>query len=514
MSQIDFETYAKISQEIGANEIAKQIEELKRKYENKELNVVLVGEFSSGKTSLINNFFGVELPVNVTPETATIWKIKGCKEQKYQIYFKNGDQKEYESIEEIKKLNPKEIAFVQICVEDFDENINFVDTPGLSSLDSFHKEVLENYLENADVIIVTIDINQGFVASTKNFLQDHISHSQKIYIVLTKSDTKTSQEIAQQKEYLTNNFSGFEKVIALSKGNLEELNEVLNDIQAKKELILFQRIQEQLAKICKLLYSIIDSMLEIDTSDIEALQNKRLKIENEIKKIQRKMQNEKESLIQKLDTLSSNASKKFLFFLRERREYIAEALFDDNLKESLNDRLQKVTLQASEEIVIYIQSELQKEIDSLKHNLTSDYQIEDVRIEIVNYIVEFREVIIGGLLSIFSKIPKIGTLIAIAGEPLKKLLEQGTKIFSKKYVANKLEEAFEIIAKDIEKTIKENLYQNVNLLFDEMTRELQLRQKSFEESLNKLEEEIKNRQKDIAEYRNMLLTLKNKLICK
>lgn len=509
-----FRKYEEIAKNIGANEIVSQIKELEEKYNNKELNIVLVGEFASGKTSLINSFFNINLPIDIKPTTATIWKIKRCDSEKFVIHFKNKEEKEVNSIEEVESFNPQDIALVEVYVKDIDENINFIDTPGLSSLDEFHREALENYIENADVVLVIADIAQGLVKTTKQFLEENTSNSQKLYIALTKADTKIKEDIKKQKEYIATNFKGFEKVIAVSRDDLSELKELLKEIEAKKEIILRDRIEEKLNYFCKMLRNIIDSMLDIDTSDLNSLKAKKEEIELEISKIERELTNKEKELLGKIDNIAYTASNILLNKLKEKKNYIADALFDDNLNETINDRLQKVMEEAVNEIATYIEKEIQNNLNSLQKSLSSNFKIENSTIDIIDIIVRFRELIIGGVLTLLSRLPVIGQIIAAAGGIIEGLLESATRMLSKKYVGNKLEEAFEYIKKDVEKSIKQNLENNIDMLFEEFAKELKLRKKSFEESLDKLEDEIKDKEKDIQEYINSLKSYKTQLNCK
>jgi len=144
----------------------------------------------------------------------------------------------------------------------------------------------------------------------------------------------------------------------------------------------------------------------------------------------------------------------------------------------------------------------------------ANLRIEDMVIDVVDLAVRFREIIIGGLLVFLSKLPYIGPLVLGFKEIVQGLLEQATKIVSKKFVIKKLDEAFSMIDAETEKLIKSHLKGNLDLIFDEFAKDLKFRKKSFEESLDKLEEEIKNKKAEIKEYVNRLKNYKNELQCK
>jgi GTP-binding protein EngB required for normal cell division len=187
--------------ELPFENVKKELDSLEKKLETKELNIVLVGEFNAGKSSLINSLYHINLPVNDRPETATIWEIVLGEKEEIVVYFKNNETK-LASIEEIKELNPKDIAYIKYFINSKEDEVVLVDTPGLSSLDEFHKEALKNYIEKADVILVILDIAQGLTQSTISFLEENKENTQKLYAILTKADTLPENEQEKQLSYI------------------------------------------------------------------------------------------------------------------------------------------------------------------------------------------------------------------------------------------------------------------------------------------------------------------------
>jgi len=190
--------------------IKSEIQNLKNELQRKEVIIPLVGEFSSGKTSLINALIGKKiLPVDITPTTFVVNEVRFSSEMdKIEITFKNGTKKIYDELFDLSTINYSNASIVKVYVSNntVPGNIVLVDLPGLSSEISRHDEVTLEYLPKAHCIFVIVDINQG--ALTKSLLD--FLHRAKIidlplYLVLTKSDLKSSIEIENIVDYFIKN---------------------------------------------------------------------------------------------------------------------------------------------------------------------------------------------------------------------------------------------------------------------------------------------------------------------
>jgi len=498
---MDISQLIEIAKDLNLNEILKELEALEDKVREGELNIVVLGEFNAGKSTLINRLFSINLPTDILPETATIWKIKNCNSSSIDIYFKNGDKKEVSSIDEVKLFNPKEIEIVEICIES-DLDINIVDTPGLSSLDDFHKEALVEYLDEADVIIVAIDINQALTKSTKDFLEQNIYASQKTYIALTKSDTKSIEDIQAQKEYISQEYVGFEGIIVISKDDISELQKLLKEIAENKLAIIEARVNERANIYCKMIKSSINSMMDIDISDIKALKKKKIEVEDELDRILNLISQEEGIFYSKIDNISHNMTNFIIREISSQREWIVQALYDEDLNESIEDRLNSVVQDAITKSLYLLEEEIDKVANRIK-DLSIEFEFDDIGIIIVDKIVRFREYIISGLTFIIAKIPQLRAVSPIFRE----LMSQTIEFLSKSFVLNKLDEALVEIEKILYKDIQDTIKSMAPELFRELIKDLNTEKKTYEELLNKLQMEIS--QKD-AQNRDLLNSLKEK----
>lgn len=258
-----------------------------------ELIVPLVGEFSAGKTTLVNALTDSKaLECASKPTTATIYTIHfASNECKAIVHNPDGTAIEVSDISGLKNEGLKDAVVVDVydTSQSVSESIVIVDTPGLSSQDIKHRQTLVDFLPNADAIILVSDINQQITRSLSDFAKTIALSKRPIYLAFTQCDTKSEEDVRLAKEYLLNNtelsLSGVVCVSAKA-GNMEELYSLLRDIQRDKTAILTRVNAERCKGIAQDMISRIDTLLnssESDSSTDEAIREQQLKV-NKIKR--------------------------------------------------------------------------------------------------------------------------------------------------------------------------------------------------------------------------------------
>ena len=257
-----------------------------------ELIVPLVGEFSAGKTTLVNALTDSKaLECASKPTTATIYTIHfASNECKAIVHNPDGTTIEVSDISELKNDGLKDAVVVDV----YDTSLNvpdsvvIVDTPGLSSQDIKHRQTLVDFLPNADAIILVSDINQQITRSLSEFAKTIALSKRPIYLAFTQCDTKSEKDVLLAKEYLLKNtelpLSGVVCVSAKT-GKMDELYSLLRDIQRDKTSILTRVNAERCKGIAQEMVSRIDTLLNSSESDSaieEAIREQQLKV-NKIK---------------------------------------------------------------------------------------------------------------------------------------------------------------------------------------------------------------------------------------
>lgn len=305
--QIDF--LLQVAQELGLQGVIKQLTAIKQRslQANADLILPLVGEFSSGKTTLLNALTdSKQLETATKPTTATIYEVHFGREKcEAKVVTAEGNCVSVDDISELKndKLTDAQIVTVFDTSTKVPSTTVLVDTPGLSSPDPKHRQTLVDFLPQADAILLVSDINQQVTRSLTDFI-DTIKLSQRpIYMVLTKSDTKSASEIESAKKYIEANCKIPVKQIVVTsavKDNMSELYSLLDEIQKSKKEILLKVDGQRIKELAKTMLAQIDELMSASSSDNE--------LDLEIRKQQLELDKVKRNIAKLVDSMASDIS--------------------------------------------------------------------------------------------------------------------------------------------------------------------------------------------------------------
>lgn len=319
-----------IAKSLNLNDVLAEIQFIEDRLNNinQQIIIPIVGEFSSGKTTLLNSLMdNKKLETASKPTTSVIYETFFGNEKEYAVMiFDNGDTQVVEDISELKNETFQNVSLVKIYDTSMKvpDSTVLVDTPGLSSSDSKHLEALSNYLPNADALIICIDANQQITNSLLNFLKiNNLTHL-PFYIIITKADTKTEKEIDQIKNYIAKNIDlPYDNLICVSslKNELGEFFPLMDKIQKSKNQIINNSLNFKLESTKQYLKKQIITLLENCASD--------KKIETELIK-QGKDLNQLKNAIEKL--------------VRDTRSEIEEVEYDTiyDFKRIVSDNLDQI----------------------------------------------------------------------------------------------------------------------------------------------------------------------------
>ena len=194
----------------------------------KPFRILVLGEFSRGKSTFINALLGCRLlPASKNPTTAVISKIVYGETPEYIVHYKSGETKsisedEFRDIKAPSEVDAlisgrlkdkiKPIVKRQEKLDDIDyveiryplplckNNVEVVDTPGTNDLNVERVNITYNYLRKADVVILVLWATQLLSKSELDFLREQVIGDQvnKISIVINgKDQCKTLDEEAR-----------------------------------------------------------------------------------------------------------------------------------------------------------------------------------------------------------------------------------------------------------------------------------------------------------------------------
>ena len=310
-----------ISHELGLLNEAAQLQLIKERslMNDCELILPLVGEFSAGKTTLINALLDSDkkLETATNPTTATLFEIHFGAERNYaQIIKPNGESQEVEDFSSIKNEEIHDSLVVNVfdTSKKIPSSIILVDTPGLSSPIAQHRQVLVDFLPNADGVLLVVDINAQMTRSLTDFISTMQLAKRPVFLVITKCDTKSVQEVQNTVNYLAQEGKiPLKQVICVSaqNGDMQQIYDLLASIQKEKGAILAQVNAQRIKNITNAMIAHIDEMLKASISDKElkqAIREKELelhqinnKIDSLVNKSQADIEEEKIRIVRKFE---------------------------------------------------------------------------------------------------------------------------------------------------------------------------------------------------------------------
>jgi len=189
-------------------------------------NLVILGQFKRGKTTLINGLIGKEiLPSSVVPLTSVVTILKHADEINCNIYMQDGSNK-IVRLEELtdyitEKGNPKNIknarcARIQYPSPFLEKGMLLVDTPGVGSTFLHNTETTYEFLDHLDAALFLMSADVPISQVEKELLDTIKGSTQKIFFVLNKIDNLTPNEI--------------EEISAFNKHVLEEMGFTVQEI--------------------------------------------------------------------------------------------------------------------------------------------------------------------------------------------------------------------------------------------------------------------------------------------
>lgn len=186
-------------------------EELREKIETNAFNLVVIGQFKRGKTSLINALLGADiLPVAVVPLTSIVTIMTYGNVLRIKVFFNDGRVTEIkpESLSEYvtEKGNPKNVKDVSEVVITYPspylkDGVRLIDTPGVGSIYQHNTDVAYQYLPKSDAALFLLSVDQPMSKAELDFLKDVKEYSNKIFFLLNKADYLNEADLRESTDF-------------------------------------------------------------------------------------------------------------------------------------------------------------------------------------------------------------------------------------------------------------------------------------------------------------------------
>ena len=205
---------------LSVQQLIDNLQALQRNWEQERFEIVVVGEFSTGKSTFINALLQREiLPSKVTPTTATVNFIRHLSELPNhkgepvaKVTYKDGKEIEVPYLElsdyvteMSKKLKVSEqIHHVDLYVESpyLENGVVLVDTPGLQALNPEHEKITKAQIKKSNASIILFNMEQPGKLTEIKFLRDLSDSIDRIFFVANRLDGVPLDQVDEVKEQL------------------------------------------------------------------------------------------------------------------------------------------------------------------------------------------------------------------------------------------------------------------------------------------------------------------------
>ncbi len=376
-----------------------------------ELKIAFIGEFSSGKSSLLNGILGGNfLSVSDEPTTATNTYIRYGIESKASIHYPDKSIKDVsldnleQYLKESKKVENVDHVEIHCSANFLKKGLTLIDTPGSNADIEEHNNIRQSAIDESNATVVVISAQSGMKKSFIDFLNENKSKFYKFIFVINKCDT--FDIIDDIDDYVGDINSQLELTRNEVRNKLKnEVGVKVNNIHCISAQLFLNKKESNVIDVEKSFTNLIKDIEKIAFEDKEKLIQIKLvamleSTQLQIRELLKKENIDTNSFINDLNEISDlidNYDNKIMPVIKKN------TLEEINwLKDRVNESLSDAKLHLKREINVYIESvtepsmfikevpnTISKYISSYTDNISEDFQtkvseIFDSKIKYVN----------------------------------------------------------------------------------------------------------------------------------
>lgn len=420
------EEASSINTRYNFDSLSKKLSEIPNTVNDFKIKAPLIGLFSAGKSSILNKYLDINLPVGIEAKTSVACEFVFDTDEYLEVISDNNESNR-KSIEELKDLTIENCSFVRMHLHSPKllnmKDITIVDMPGLDSGYEQHNKAIRNYINSASYFIIIMDIENGTIKkSLLDFLKELNLYKLNFGFIISKYEQKSQENIEaiikNTKDTILNFIGNDASVgkVSVKESDIADFENMLSNMQVEDiaknclysnlKLILEEDLLKELNR--KLKYDRFDKS-EID-KNIRELEKKARDIEKSIEKeayfIKNKANNQVVSSI--ISDISNTLSENADMLVSKAKEN------SSSLGNAINQLMRPVISLSSDRHLKELLKEVYGRIQLDFNSIAGDLQINSVSFDNLDEGNKQIDVAIDGIIALASRyLPTAG--IATAG---------------------------------------------------------------------------------------------------
>ncbi|MTJ51570.1 DUF2974 domain-containing protein [Anabaena sp. UHCC 0253] len=284
-----------LAQSVSCTDVITELKELKERWNLPGFRLGFVGEFSRGKSTLINRILGRNLlPVGAIPTTGCLISIVAGTQESLKVRSsQNGweirtiKQSSWSDLLANHQVSDNQNVITEVCLTVNHSwlqaiDVELIDTPGAGDLSSHRAALLYDVLSKCDAAIILISATSPFSMTEAVFLEQEVlgRHIPNVFVAVSNLDKIPQQEKGSVLEVISNRVMEISTAIPILPlhplGSSASENDVLKQVRTQIESMVNKgerrigrkrKVLNQLIDYLNLLIEIGQSVISIERGD-------------------------------------------------------------------------------------------------------------------------------------------------------------------------------------------------------------------------------------------------------
>lgn len=351
-----------LAEQYNMSSVSDKIQKLAADIDEDHYSFIVVGEFSTGKSSFINALIEHPiLPTGITPTTSTINLIHYGEHEKVTVSYLDGTQYTDANPSVLRQFIAKELVnadqikhiTVEQPIEFLKDRIVLVDTPGLNDVNELRSDITYQFIPRADVVFFLLDCRTPLRKTEYNFISNTLLANglDRIIFIANFADVVDEAEIDAILDKMQRQIkegTNLEEVDVIPFSALEAMDAFVEKDEELYEISGLPRVKEKMIQLCNSGTRILEKkkryelrLLFIQEEFYTLLEQQRCMLEQSTEQLaqyQQQLRKWREEHVVFLDNLKAYKDERVIEFKQMAK--LSIKTFFNNLEEEIHDRIE------------------------------------------------------------------------------------------------------------------------------------------------------------------------------